>query len=161
VRFEDIRGADRQSVDQHAARNPIWAMGILANGEYEAMGAWASRSDESSWAEVFEGFAARGVERIGIVAATESALWPALKKVFPDAIAVTDVATSLEAVPRRRRPAVRSGHDLLRAIQHEVGRIVRRRGVFDLKSETDPNAMKFLAQAVRVISLKSLSVSRR
>ncbi len=96
-----------------------WALGMLADGEREVLGAWPRpASGRTGLHQLFEDLKVRGVEKIRFVASNERMdLSAALRVAYPDATVLPSIGQLLrqsltQAVPRRRG----SGADALDAL---------------------------------------------
>jgi putative transposase len=97
-----------------------WALGVLADGQQEVVGAWlAAESDATAWQKVFEDLQVRGVEGIRFVMNNEHAeVWAPLHTTYPDVTVLPSIGHLLQqslaqVAPRHRR----FGCDVLGAIR--------------------------------------------
>jgi transposase-like protein len=127
-----------------------WALGVLANGEYEALGAWPkSESHASAWHEVFEDLQVRGVEKVRFIASSERGAERAEGGMAPSGATVLPSTGQMlrqslaKTAPRHRRLA----SDALRAIRAAGTVQAARAAVTDL--EASPWGAMYPAEMVR------------
>jgi hypothetical protein len=100
-----------QLLDGDLVRNEDvrWALGALADGSYDVLGAWAAPATGSwSWQHAAEDLKARGVERMGLVFAFR--------------------AEQPTAIPRRRVRLFRASEEIMLRLQRRASHAVKRRG---------------------------------
>ncbi len=112
-------------------RSVRWALGVLADGQYESLGVWPDEGTKAdAWQATLEDMKVRGVERIRFIESDELvALQPILNAAYPR-------ATSLSSPPQRGR-AVVGRECAVRELQRRAGQSVRRHGCFvDMRGAT-------------------------
>lgn len=113
------------------SRKVRWAIGVLADGQYEPLGVWAvTKAASSEWRGALEQIRGRGVEQIDFIVSDEmTALQPVLDAAYPR-------AKLLSSPPKRGRTAA-AGKLADQELQRYAGQSVRRHGSFaDMGSAT-------------------------
>ena len=107
-----------------------WAFGMLANGEYEALGTWLEPlSHAGNWHEVFEDLNVRGVEQIRFATSDEPAgLRDAMRAAFPSTAVLPSIGQLLrqslsDVAPRDRESAGNPLGELAAARTAEAARV--------------------------------------
>lgn len=111
-----------------------WALGVLASGQCEVLGAWQGGSSSVA-CQIAADLEARGVERIGSVCARPAAAWNAIgAEISSRFAAATNVlgndgadAPEINLMTRRRRTAVRLANDTAKCVQKALDRAVHQR----------------------------------
>lgn len=104
--------AEIHDADCTNAKTIHWALGLLADGEREPLGAWVQPVEgRMPWQEVFAGLKVRGVRQIRLVASgAPTEVRDGLRAVYPAAHAVPSIehrlSQSLALVAPRHREAV-------------------------------------------------------
>lgn len=77
-------------------REALWALGVLNDGQYEVMGAWATHtSDVELWRKVFEDLKVRGVEGVRFVVGCDSAAIKSIvNNTYPGATLISSASTT-------------------------------------------------------------------
>jgi len=135
VHFDALTLQVRESGSQ-SDRTVCWALGAHAEGQCEVLGVWpTSPSGDPDWREVFEGLAARGVERIRfVVSAGPNAVQAAEQGATMltwDSQKGSSNSQSLAALSFRLRRIVESAQAHAQLMRAELGRLTRRHGPFD------------------------------
>jgi len=127
-----------------------WALGVLASGQCEVMGAWQGGSSSVA-GEIAADLEARGVERIGSMCATTAAAWNAIgaETLSRFAAAIKVPADAGADAPQThlmtRRRTVRFAGDTAKFVQSAVDRAVRQRE----RRPNDFDAIAFVANVLR------------
>lgn len=129
-----------------------WALGMLASGECEVLGAWQG-GPSSVAGQIAADLAARGVERIGSVCASPAAAWNAIGAETSNGFAaarhvLTDDGADApgdHVMTRRTRTAIRLANDTAKCVQRAIDRAVRQRE----RRPNDSDAIAFVANVLR------------
>jgi hypothetical protein len=128
-----------------------WALGALADGQYEVSGVWSEPvSNLSNWEEIFKDLRVRGVEKIRFVLNGESvALDSVLSTAYPGAVPLPAVwkLGSLVGLPLRHRCMALKIEAAMQQLQFRASRAIRRYGCFSDPEEARAFAMDILAHA--------------
>jgi hypothetical protein len=134
----------------------LWALGILADGQYEVLGAWGKPPGDWNGEEVVADLTHRGAEEIRFVSDAESSEFHAIFDVaYPGATALPDDwrLGTLSALPQRYRSAARAGAGAMHQLQLRANRAVGRHGSFSCLADATSFVMGALKQAEHSIEL--------
>ena len=135
----------------------VWALGALADGQYEMTGAWVGRRlREPAWSDVLDGLQVRGVEHIRfVVSANAGELNSALEGRYPNALVVAtgSAPCACDALPRRHRSALVASREAMRHLQYHASRSIVRHGPFSSPRHASAFVIDRLERALQRVAV--------
>lgn len=140
-----------------------WAIGVVADGQYEVLGMWwESVPGMFNWEEICADLTLRGVEKIAFVGGNEpNVLGEAMRTSYPFAktLALLQLEPRCTLSPCSLR-IIRSGEDAAQELRQSLSRAVDRHGCFDDRSEAVSFVVGVLERADSRFALPRSSLYR-
>ena len=156
VLFKTLRARMTDERGELADLAVLWALGVLADGQYESAGAWAApRLWEPAWPNVFYDLQSRGVEHIRfVVSVNAGAFGSALEGRYPNASGVVlgSEVSNFSGLPANQWRAFSASQNAMRRLQCQASRSIGRHGAFSSSIHASSFVTEVLASALKRLS---------